>query len=468
MQCYVMYHCTTTTGLDWVQHFQNIFTFFIMRDPQIYLSQFSQRFKADRMSEKISLKRNDFQSKTSELFSALRLEKDFYDVTLVTDDDVQISAHKLILASSSGFFKSIFRKNIHPHPLLYLSEIDSKSLGFVLDYIYQGEVKMNQQQVDTFLKISRKLKIQDFMRLEQQEQRDKETEDFIQSNDREDSVENVKETDQINYFEDSIEDERTECIEDKPKPLKQSIRDLFLVKNEEKKDTEETPQEESEDSQKRLSYRENNIYFCENCKYFTKIRAHLLRHLESHVEGIKYECQFCDKTFQASDSFQKHIGLHHPDQGDAKVQSALKLTERQIISAEPRENAADRNVHIEEIFLVQELFDEKEMKKENNEDSSCDPVKYLLNDKKDILYKKNGRFQCFYCGYFSRKKDHAIRHAEVHMEGLSYQCCGKNFRLTEVYTKHLRKNHPDINWGHQLLQSKLKISESLQIFLSKY
>ena len=109
--------------------------------------------------EEISLKRNDFQTKVARSFSSLRLEKDFYDVTLVTDDDVQISAHKLVLAASSGFFKSIFRKNNHPHPLLYLTDVDSNILELVMDYIYQGEAKMNQQQVDTFLKISRKLKL---------------------------------------------------------------------------------------------------------------------------------------------------------------------------------------------------------------------------------------------------------------------------------------------------------------------
>ena len=278
-----------------------------------YFSQFSELVKADRMSEKISLKRNDFQLKTSELFSSLRLEKDFYDVTLVTDDDVQVSAHKLVLAASSGFFKSIFRKNIHPHPLVYLSEIDSKSLGLVLDYIYQGEARMNQKQVDTFLKISRKLKIEDLMKVDQEEQRDAETEDSIQSNDIEDSrfIENIEETSQIKDFEDSLEDETAECIEDKPKLMKQSIRDLFLVKNDEK---DATSQEQSEDKPRRLSYRENYIYYCELCKYFTKIRAHLLRHLESHIEGLRYECQFCDKTFTIGKNYQRHIGFQHPSQ----------------------------------------------------------------------------------------------------------------------------------------------------------
>ena len=132
------------------------------------------------------------------------------------------------------------------------------------------------------------------------------------------------------------------------------------------------------------------------------------------------------------------------------------------------ENVADKNVSKEEIFLVQEVVeDEKEMKKETNEDSSSVLLKYPLKDKRDIVYKRNGRYHCFHCGYYSSLKGHAIRHSEVHMEGLSYQCCGKSFKLTDLYTKHLRKNHPDTKFSH-LLQSKLKISESLQIFLSKY
>ena len=87
------------------------------------------------MSEKFSLKWSDFQSSLSQSFSVLREESDFYDVTLVSDDHTQISAHKLVLSASSQFFKSILKKNPHSHPLLYLSGVDSTSLGFVLDYI---------------------------------------------------------------------------------------------------------------------------------------------------------------------------------------------------------------------------------------------------------------------------------------------------------------------------------------------
>ena len=70
--------------------------------------------------EKFSLKWNDFQTNVSDSFNLLRTEQELFDVTLVSDDEVQISAHKLVLAASSSFFKSIFTKNPHSEPMIYL------------------------------------------------------------------------------------------------------------------------------------------------------------------------------------------------------------------------------------------------------------------------------------------------------------------------------------------------------------
>ena len=109
--------------------------------------------------EKFCLRWNDFQTTVSQSFGLLRKEEDFFDVTLVSDDEVQISAHKLVLASSSSFFKSVLRKSPHSHPLIYLSGVDSANLEFILNYIYQGEVNIYQEQLDTFLDIAQKLKV---------------------------------------------------------------------------------------------------------------------------------------------------------------------------------------------------------------------------------------------------------------------------------------------------------------------
>ena len=112
------------------------------------------------MSEKFCLKWNDFQSIVTQSFSVLRQEQDFHDVTLVSEDETQIPAHKLVLSACSDFFKSILRNNSHSHPLLYLSGIHSTNLSLILDYIYQGEVQIYQEHLDSFLEVAQKLKIE--------------------------------------------------------------------------------------------------------------------------------------------------------------------------------------------------------------------------------------------------------------------------------------------------------------------
>ena len=52
-------------------------------------------------SEKNCLKWNDFQVNVSKSFSSLKKEKDLFDVTLVSDDEDHISAHKVVLSASS-------------------------------------------------------------------------------------------------------------------------------------------------------------------------------------------------------------------------------------------------------------------------------------------------------------------------------------------------------------------------------
>ena len=57
------------------------------------------------MTEKFSLKWNDFHSNVSKSFSLLRNEEYLHDVTLVGDDHKQISAHRLVLSACSDYFQ---------------------------------------------------------------------------------------------------------------------------------------------------------------------------------------------------------------------------------------------------------------------------------------------------------------------------------------------------------------------------
>lgn len=109
-------------------------------------------------SEKFCLRWNDFESNISVAFRELREEKDFFDVTLACDDN-QVQAHKVILSACSPFFRNVLRKNPHQHPLLYLKGVKYQELLSVLNFMYQGEVNVAQEELNSFLAVAEDLRV---------------------------------------------------------------------------------------------------------------------------------------------------------------------------------------------------------------------------------------------------------------------------------------------------------------------
>lgn len=109
-------------------------------------------------ADKFCLRWNDFESNVSSAFRDLRKEEDFFDVTLACEDS-QMKAHKVILSACSPFFKTILRRNPHHHPLLYLKGVRSTELGNVLSFMYQGEVNVAQESLNTFLTVAEELQV---------------------------------------------------------------------------------------------------------------------------------------------------------------------------------------------------------------------------------------------------------------------------------------------------------------------
>ena len=109
-------------------------------------------------SEKFCLRWNDFEANIGSAFRDLKQEKDFTDVTLACGDN-QVEAHKVVLATISPFFKRILMKNPHSHPLIYLKGIKFSDVESVLAFIYEGEVNIEQDNLNTFLKVAEELEV---------------------------------------------------------------------------------------------------------------------------------------------------------------------------------------------------------------------------------------------------------------------------------------------------------------------
>jgi len=81
------------------------------------------------------------------------------DVTLVCDDRKQVSAHKVVLAAYSPFFREIINNNPHQKPLIYLKGTAYNDLILILNFLYTGEARVSQNHLKEFLEVAADLKI---------------------------------------------------------------------------------------------------------------------------------------------------------------------------------------------------------------------------------------------------------------------------------------------------------------------
>jgi len=116
-------------------------------------------------TDNFCLRWNDFAENVSGAFKELRSESDFFDVTLACTDSGSktLQAHKVILSACSNFFKSTFREqsnaNKHPNPYIYLRGVTFNDLNSILDFIYNGEVNVAQEDLNSFLAVAEELQI---------------------------------------------------------------------------------------------------------------------------------------------------------------------------------------------------------------------------------------------------------------------------------------------------------------------
>ena len=229
--------------------------------------------------DKFNLQWNDFMSTVSKSFAQLRKEEDFYDVTLVSDDEEHISAHKVVLAASSGFFKNILKKATHANPLLYINGVKSKELKFILDYIYNGKVEMYQEDIDDFINAAQKLRVEGL---------------------------DIKD-------EDPCVDETIEVInDDAPQPqttVEKETKTVDKKKAESMKSSIIALNKPGEISSglNELYTKNGDLFACIKCGRTARKSSDIRRHVEMHIEGLSYECPLnCGQTFRSRSQLKDH------------------------------------------------------------------------------------------------------------------------------------------------------------------
>lgn len=243
-----------------------------------------------RMGEKFDLTWKDYNSNIAKSFSSLRHEDKLNDVTLVSDDHVQISAHKVVLSSSSEYFKDIFIKNKHSHPMLCLVGVSSQEINHVLDYIYHGQVQIHQDNLDLFLGVAQKFQLEGLVGQTENEinvessKRDNHYEVELPSFSNDNDVVNLKK-----------EIART-ASESETVPVSEMFNNIDELDS-------RINQEISRDT--------NGYWQCGRCPKIAKNKGHIKEHFESHIDGLSFPCEFCDKTCRSRMALRNHLYHKH-------------------------------------------------------------------------------------------------------------------------------------------------------------
>ncbi|KAH0550571.1 protein tramtrack, beta isoform-like [Cotesia glomerata] len=112
----------------------------------------------DVTSEEFALRWNNFSNNLSDGFSAHLSNKDLVDVTLAVEGRL-LQAHKLILSVCSPYFHEIFKANPCKHPVIILKDIKYNYIEALINFMYQGEVNVKQEELENFLTVAEILKV---------------------------------------------------------------------------------------------------------------------------------------------------------------------------------------------------------------------------------------------------------------------------------------------------------------------
>jgi len=109
-------------------------------------------------SDRFSLRWNNYQSHLVTAFESLLKDKAFVDVTLGCDGR-KLPAHKMLLSACSPYFRDLLKDNLCQHPIIVLRDVSHEDMSSLLQFMYNGEVNVTQQQLNSFLKTAEFLKI---------------------------------------------------------------------------------------------------------------------------------------------------------------------------------------------------------------------------------------------------------------------------------------------------------------------
>lgn len=110
------------------------------------------------LPQQYCLRWNNHQHNLLSVFEDLLNHEAFVDVTLACDGR-QLKAHKMVLSACSPYFQSMLYNTPDRHPIVFLRDVRYDEMKALLEFMYRGEVSVDQESLSSLLKVAEGLKI---------------------------------------------------------------------------------------------------------------------------------------------------------------------------------------------------------------------------------------------------------------------------------------------------------------------
>ncbi|XP_060518631.1 protein tramtrack, alpha isoform-like isoform X4 [Cylas formicarius] len=113
---------------------------------------------ASMSTQRFCLRWNNHQSNLLSVFDQLLHDESFVDVTLAVEGQL-LRAHKMVLSACSPYFQALFVNHPDKHPIVILKDVPYSDMKSLLDFMYRGEVSVDQDRLTHFLRVAESLRI---------------------------------------------------------------------------------------------------------------------------------------------------------------------------------------------------------------------------------------------------------------------------------------------------------------------
>ena len=264
--------------------------------------------------ENFCLKWSEFETNMRDSFRELRANQDHFDVTLATDDDYQIQAHKIILSAGSEFFSKILAKTKHPSPFIYLKGIRRIELENIVDFLYNGETNVAQDELNRFLEAAQELQVKGLQSNEHilENRNDQKKKQNVGPNvmEKESKCDIGKYLDSPSGIIDSCK-EVANTFDNGDFPVDQIIDEGFISQDPglDLQTEQMCGKTDKENGQVKI-HTGTHSYACHICNTTSTTSVGLRQHILDFHSGV-FNCDICGKSWTSRNAFHKHNRRNH-------------------------------------------------------------------------------------------------------------------------------------------------------------